>query len=165
MGCMVAKVSKPAVVLQVVLSGNARHAAPVPATEGGTAVARSADGAVSLAAESQPLRVYHEYLSYLFRKPEPPTAQQQLELGYRDYLQVLFGCAVLPILDLPMLLWNSHVLTTPSRSMVITLLVRINDRGRLIVTMMAPHVHGFKGLASLSRHPCIAAVRLQLRAK
>ncbi|EIE25124.1 protein arginine N-methyltransferase 5 [Coccomyxa subellipsoidea C-169] len=39
------------------------------------------------AAAVHPLRVYCEYLSYLFRKPPMPDGQEQLEVGYRDYLQ------------------------------------------------------------------------------
>lgn len=39
-------------------------------------------------AAAHPLRVYCEYLSYLFRKPPMPDGQEQLEVGYRDYLQV-----------------------------------------------------------------------------
>ncbi|BDA41363.1 Protein arginine N-methyltransferase 5 [Coccomyxa sp. Obi] len=38
-------------------------------------------------AAAHPLRVYCEYLSYLFRKPPLPDGQEQLEVGYRDYLQ------------------------------------------------------------------------------
>lgn len=45
---------------------------------------------VAQADSMHPLRVYCEYLSYLFRKPELPAGQELLELGYRDYLQVSF---------------------------------------------------------------------------
>lgn len=34
-----------------------------------------------------PLRVYCEYLSYIFRKAPMPPEQELLELSYRDYLQ------------------------------------------------------------------------------
>lgn len=43
---------------------------------------------VAAKAAAHPLRVYCEYLSYLFRKPPLPDGQEQLEVGYRDYLQV-----------------------------------------------------------------------------
>ncbi len=50
----------------------------------------AAESAASEAAAAavHPLRVYCEYLSYLFRKPPMPDGQEQLEVGYRDYLQV-----------------------------------------------------------------------------
>lgn len=45
-----------------------------------------------------PLRVYWEYLSYLFRRQDPASPQEQLEMSYRDYLQVrnsgVFWCFV-----------------------------------------------------------------------
>lgn len=53
---------------------------------GQTADKALADAAAKAAAH--PLRVYCEYLSYLFRKPPLPDGQEQLEVGYRDYLQV-----------------------------------------------------------------------------
>lgn len=37
---------------------------------------------------SSPVRLYWEYLSYLFRRPDPIPQQEQLEMGYRDFLQV-----------------------------------------------------------------------------
>lgn len=60
--------------------------------ETGHAAAQSPDSPAVEAAEAaaavHPLRVYCEYLSYLFRKPPLPGGQEQLEVGYRDYLQV-----------------------------------------------------------------------------
>ena len=60
--------------------------------ETGHAAAQSPDSPAVEAAEAaaavHPLRVYCEYLSYLFRKPPLPDGQEQLEVGYRDYLQV-----------------------------------------------------------------------------
>ncbi len=41
------------------------------------------------AARTHPLRPYFEYLSYLFRRPPLPEGQEEMEIGYRDYLQVL----------------------------------------------------------------------------
>ena len=75
--------------MQVILSGQARHSSPAPASPGvaGTAVAMSRDGRPVVAGGDQPLRIYHEYLSFIFRKPEAPSTHQQLEMGYRDYLQ------------------------------------------------------------------------------
>ena len=73
---------------QVVLSGQPHHSAPAPATPEGAAVACVSADRVTIASVEQPLRIYHEYLSYIFRKPEALTPQQQLEMGYRDYLQV-----------------------------------------------------------------------------
>ena len=44
-------------------------------------------------AESEhPLRVYCEYLSYIFRKAPLPPEQELLELSYRDYLQARPPC-------------------------------------------------------------------------
>ena len=78
--------------MQVILSGQARHSSPTPVSGGvdGTAVGMSRDGRPVVAGGDQPLRIYHEYLSFIFRKPEAPSTHQQLEMGYRDYLQV--GC-------------------------------------------------------------------------
>jgi len=80
--------------MQVILSGQARHSSPAPASGGsnGTAVGMSGDGTpvAVVAGGDQQLRIYHEYLSYVFRKPEAPSTHQQLEMGYRDYLQVIF---------------------------------------------------------------------------
>lgn len=36
----------------------------------------------------QPLRIYWEYLSYLFQKVPALSAEEDLEKGYRDFLQV-----------------------------------------------------------------------------
>ena len=74
---------------QVVLSGQPHHSVPAPATPEGAAVACVSADRVTIAGVEQPLRIYHEYLSYIFRKPEALTPQQQLEMGYRDYLQVV----------------------------------------------------------------------------
>ena len=74
--------------VQLILSGQSRHGDPTPASVSGTPVSVTCEGNAVLGRE-QHLRIYHEYLSYLFRKPEPPTPQQQLEMGYRDYLQVV----------------------------------------------------------------------------
>lgn len=73
--------------LQVILSGQLRHTSAAPATGSGTAISVSSDGSAVVGGD-QHLRIYHEYLSYIFRKPEALGAQQQLEMGYRDYLQV-----------------------------------------------------------------------------
>ena len=40
-----------------------------------------------MAAEVHPLQPYYEYLSYLFRRPPLPAGQEEMEIGYRDYLQ------------------------------------------------------------------------------
>ncbi len=37
---------------------------------------------------AHPLQLYYEYLSYLFRRPPLPQGQEEMEIGYRDYLQV-----------------------------------------------------------------------------
>lgn len=76
---------------QVVLSGEAHISnpgGPRSAVENGQVVV-SPDRVVS-PGELHPLRIYWEYLSYLFRKPPPPDASQLLEVSYRDYLQVHF---------------------------------------------------------------------------
>ena len=43
--------------------------------------------AAAAAGASSPLRVYCEYLSYIFRKAPLPPEQELVELSYRDYLQ------------------------------------------------------------------------------
>ncbi|KAI3428237.1 hypothetical protein D9Q98_006617 [Chlorella vulgaris] len=79
--------------VQVVLSGNAQHAPPPEAAPSGGAAARGLDGAVAAVAaavaplQANPLRVYWEYLSYIFRKIEATSEQEVLEMGYRDFLQ------------------------------------------------------------------------------
>ena len=79
------------------LSGENRHSAPsaVRATsaENGfpTLPESSSASAVAAAngvAEMHPLQPYYEYLSYLFRRPPLPAGQEEMEIGYRDYLQV-----------------------------------------------------------------------------
>ena len=80
---------------QVILTGSSHHvvaAAPAPGAEPTPAEA-AAQGAVRKAtgAETepeQPLRVYWEYLSYLFLRVPALSAEEDLEKGYRDYLQV-----------------------------------------------------------------------------
>ncbi|PRW56786.1 arginine N-methyltransferase [Chlorella sorokiniana] len=72
--------------VQVVLSGNAHHMPPE--APGGNAVAVGPGGAVAAAAAAEhPLRLYWEYLSFLFRKLPASSEQELVEMGYRDYLQ------------------------------------------------------------------------------
>ena len=40
-------------------------------------------------AMAHPMRLHWEYLSYLFRKLPVLSANEELERGYRDFLQVL----------------------------------------------------------------------------
>jgi hypothetical protein len=40
---------------------------------------------------AHPMRLHWEYLSYLFRKLPALSANEELERGYRDFLQVLFS--------------------------------------------------------------------------
>ena len=47
----------------------------------------TAQVAAAGAESDHPLRVYCEYLSYIFRKAPLPSEQELLELSYRDYLQ------------------------------------------------------------------------------
>ena len=39
-------------------------------------------------AAQHPLRDYWEYLAHLFRRQPPPTNDERMSLGYRDFLQV-----------------------------------------------------------------------------
>ena len=39
-------------------------------------------------AAQHPLRDYWEYLAHLFRRQPPPTDNERMSLGYRDFLQV-----------------------------------------------------------------------------
>ncbi|KAK9820236.1 hypothetical protein WJX72_007776 [[Myrmecia] bisecta] len=76
--------------VQVILSGDAKHQAPESAeaaSNGEVAVAQPEGASLHFAGETHPLRIYWDYLSYLFRKQQGPSEQEQLELGYRDYLQ------------------------------------------------------------------------------
>ena len=84
--------------LQVVLSGESRHSVPSaarasPAENGfptlsGSGSASAVAAGNGVAAEVHPLQPYYEYLSYLFRRPPLPAGQEEMEIGYRDYLQV-----------------------------------------------------------------------------
>ena len=58
----------------------------------GNGVHVSEDGIAS------PLRVYYEYLSFLFRRPAALSAQEQGEMAYRDHLQARSRA-------MPFLLW------------------------------------------------------------
>eukprot|EP00884_Botryococcus_braunii_P016344 jgi/Botrbrau1/3393/Bobra.0337s0034.1 len=74
--------------VQIILSGEPlieNPEAPRCPVEDGQVVL--SPGGVVSPAELHPLRVYWEYLSYLFRKPPPLDEGQQLEVSYRDYLQ------------------------------------------------------------------------------
>lgn len=89
--------------VQVVLTGEPLHkVAPAPpqppppatpAPESTIAAAAAAAGgdvlpfAVNDPGESHVLRPYWEYLCYLFRRLDGGAAQEQVEAGYRDYLQ------------------------------------------------------------------------------
>jgi protein arginine N-methyltransferase 5 len=91
--------------VQVVLSGDARHAPPPPpppppppqdaaAAAAGAGPTPAEAGAGPTPAEAgapppeHPLRPYWEYLSFLFRRREAGDPQEALEAPYRDYLQV-----------------------------------------------------------------------------
>lgn len=87
------------VLMQVVLSGEAQHsvtsAASAPSAQNGfpslsesSAAGNSAALNGIQAASAHPLQLYYEYLSYLFRRPPLPQGQEEMEIGYRDYLQV-----------------------------------------------------------------------------
>lgn len=63
---------------------DAASAEPTPAEAASTAASRK----VTVTEVQQPLRVYWEYLSYLFQKVPALSAEEDLEKGYRDFLQV-----------------------------------------------------------------------------
>ena len=71
----------------MVLSGKVLHAPLAPASPAATAQANG-KAEPEEGQEERGLAVYHEYLSFLFRKPDALTPQEQLEMQYRDYLQV-----------------------------------------------------------------------------
>eukprot|EP00873_Tetraselmis_striata_P028240 jgi/Tetstr1/448504/TSEL_035770.t1 len=78
--------------IQVILSGEPHHALNV-SDSGGAPPSDPTPGEASgpsLHADpgaSHPLRVYWEYLSYLFRKMPGQSEQEIAEMSYRDYLQ------------------------------------------------------------------------------
>jgi len=74
----------------------------------------SSDGVPVVAGGDQHLRIYHEYLSYVFRKPEIPSSQQQLEMGYRDYLQARQPIRLAP--PSSALTYNLNTLKLPSNT-------------------------------------------------
>ncbi|EFN58275.1 hypothetical protein CHLNCDRAFT_142244 [Chlorella variabilis] len=73
--------------VQVVLSGAAQHAPPAPPAGNAAAVGPGGEVAAAAAVQQDSLRVYWEYLSYIFRKIEATSEQEMVEMGYRDYLQ------------------------------------------------------------------------------
>lgn len=81
-------------LLQLVLTGPKFHSTPHSDTVGdgvnGIAVEcrPSADCAVAPRDSQHPLKIYWDYLSFLFRRIETPGEQEMMELGYRDHLQV-----------------------------------------------------------------------------
>ncbi|CAD7703043.1 unnamed protein product, partial [Ostreobium quekettii] len=78
--------------VQLVLSGPKLHTTPQSETlgDGAAGIAVQCPPSASDARESyhHPLKIYWDYLSYLFRRMETLTEQELLELGYRDHLQV-----------------------------------------------------------------------------
>ena len=81
---------------QVVLTGESRHGHPgtdvgPSAQNGFPSLSESSAAGSSVSANgvaAHPLQLYCEYLSYLFRRPPLPQGQEDMEIGYRDYLQV-----------------------------------------------------------------------------
>lgn len=65
--------------------------APAGSQSTWTVVPGSSGGRVVQPPPNSPARLFWEYLSYLFRRPEPLSEQEQLEMNYRDFLQVLKG--------------------------------------------------------------------------
>ncbi len=103
---------------QVVLSGNAHHAAPE--TPGGNAVAVGPGGAVAAAAaaaeQQHPLRLYWEYLSFLFRCVAAALLQHKVfPLSLRNGLAV----------RMPVLPWQeaAGILCRPTRPPLLPTLV------------------------------------------
>ena len=81
---------------QVVLSGESKHGQPSfdsgPSAQNGFPSLRESSAVGSSVSANgvaaHPLQLYCEYLSYLFRRPPLPQGQEDMEIGYRDYLQV-----------------------------------------------------------------------------
>ena len=84
----------------MIVSGQARHSLNPPTLGPNGSQAVRVDVNRNLTKDEHQLRIYHEYLSYLFRKPELPSQQFELELSYRDYLQVLHARLSLSSLSL-----------------------------------------------------------------
>ncbi|CAL5222774.1 g5187 [Coccomyxa viridis] len=82
--------------VQVVLSGESRHSHlgtdTVPSAQNGfPSLSESSASGTSVpvnGVSAHPLQLYCEYLSYVFRRPQLPQGQEEMEIGYRDYLQV-----------------------------------------------------------------------------
>lgn len=79
---------------QVILTGNSHHVVPTVSAAGEEPTPAEAAAQVTLRQATvteevqQPLRVYWEYLSYLFLRVPALSDEEDLEKGYRDYLQV-----------------------------------------------------------------------------
>ncbi|KAK9801379.1 hypothetical protein WJX73_003164 [Symbiochloris irregularis] len=77
--------------VQVILTGLPESSSEPPSSGGGgawTVVTGSNGGRVLPPRQDSSARQHWEYLSFLFRRPEPVAQQEQMEMGYRDFLQV-----------------------------------------------------------------------------
>ncbi|KAK4757930.1 hypothetical protein SAY87_019231 [Trapa incisa] len=69
--------------IQIVVSGKALH--KLPGGSSGSADLHSNKNVDSV--QKHPLRVYLDYVGYLYQKMDPLPEQERFELGYRDFLQ------------------------------------------------------------------------------
>lgn len=100
--------------LQVILSGNSHHPSPdqprppQPPLPGGSTAGSTAGtsstivglgpegtAVLNVPGQAHPLRIYWEYLSYIFRKLPATSEHDAVEQGYRDFLQ----CPLQPLQD------------------------------------------------------------------
>lgn len=79
-------------MLQVILSGRSLHNAQEPTSTAAQDPSEYCGNPVVKVGTDpgadHPLRIYWEYLSYLFRKIDAANEQELIEIRYRDYLQV-----------------------------------------------------------------------------
>eukprot|EP01025_Chloroclados_australasicus_P058909 TRINITY_DN7441_c1_g1_i1.p1 TRINITY_DN7441_c1_g1~~TRINITY_DN7441_c1_g1_i1.p1 ORF type:complete len:712 (+),score=86.01 TRINITY_DN7441_c1_g1_i1:180-2315(+) len=80
--------------VQVILQGQPQEYAVETAGSRVVQSEQAANGSVAVVQNGEaeklrvhPLKLYQEYLSYLFHKLPVPQGQEQLELNYRDYIQ------------------------------------------------------------------------------
>jgi hypothetical protein len=104
--------------VQLILSGEPLISDPEPreAVAPAGTVVLSPTGVTTPAEYNHPLRLYWDYLSYLFRKPPLADPAQLMEVTYRDYLQVQIPPA--PTYCIPIagtLSYSPHSLPSPRR--------------------------------------------------
>lgn len=79
-------IDMPSIWLQIILSGNSHHARPPQQAQ--TVQLGGHDVPFDNPGEQHPLRLYWEYLCYLFRRTDALDSDAVLAASYFDHLQV-----------------------------------------------------------------------------